>query len=283
MAALSVNNHDRDSAGLTYVYPVLSRRAGGLSIGVNFNINNACNWRCIYCQVPDLSRGGPPALDVALLAAELRGLLADVASGEFYRRFDLRPEQFPLRDIAISGNGEPTSAAEFPEAVSLIGDIGRESGLFPGCNLVLISNGSLVNQVRVQQGLRVLAEFGGEMWFKVDSARAAGRRLLNDAPSSDAGLARRIEIAAGLCRVKLQTCMLSYRDFAWDETEQAAYLALLRRMLNDGVVIEQVLLYGLARESRQPEAGELVRVGVDEMRAFAARIEALGVGVRVSG
>ena len=27
-------NHDRDSAGMTYVYPVVSRRAGGVSIGV---------------------------------------------------------------------------------------------------------------------------------------------------------------------------------------------------------------------------------------------------------
>lgn len=32
---LEVTNHSRDSAGLTYVYPVLSRRAGGVSIGIN--------------------------------------------------------------------------------------------------------------------------------------------------------------------------------------------------------------------------------------------------------
>ncbi|MCZ7653212.1 MAG: hypothetical protein M5R42_01445 [Rhodocyclaceae bacterium] len=33
--------HSRDSAGLTYVYPVVSRRAGGVSIGINPNPNNA--------------------------------------------------------------------------------------------------------------------------------------------------------------------------------------------------------------------------------------------------
>ena len=57
MSKLTVTNHNRNLTGLTYVYPVLSRRAGGLSIGINFNTNNACNWRCIYCQVPELKNG----------------------------------------------------------------------------------------------------------------------------------------------------------------------------------------------------------------------------------
>ena len=30
---LTPTNHDRDSAGMTYVYPVVSRRAGGVSVG----------------------------------------------------------------------------------------------------------------------------------------------------------------------------------------------------------------------------------------------------------
>ena len=57
---LNVSDHSRDSAGLKYIYPVVSRRAGGVSLGINLNVNNACNWRCVYCQVPGLTRGGPP-------------------------------------------------------------------------------------------------------------------------------------------------------------------------------------------------------------------------------
>ncbi|MEZ0245224.1 MAG: radical SAM protein, partial [Methylophilaceae bacterium] len=57
---LDATDHDRDSAGMTYVYPVVSRRARGVSIGINLNPNNACNWRCIYCQVPNLTRGAAP-------------------------------------------------------------------------------------------------------------------------------------------------------------------------------------------------------------------------------
>jgi hypothetical protein len=41
---LTTNDHSRESAGLRYVYPVISRRAGGVSVGINLNVNNACNW-----------------------------------------------------------------------------------------------------------------------------------------------------------------------------------------------------------------------------------------------
>ncbi len=50
---LSASDHDRDATGMQYVYAVVSRRAGGVSVGINLNPNNACNWACVYCQVPD--------------------------------------------------------------------------------------------------------------------------------------------------------------------------------------------------------------------------------------
>ena len=108
-STLTTSNHDRDVAGLKYVYPVLSRRAGGLSIGINFNTNNACNWRCIYCQVPDLKIGAAPEMNFQLLEQELRYFLDDVLNGDFYQRFQVDENKRTIKDIAISGNGEPTS------------------------------------------------------------------------------------------------------------------------------------------------------------------------------
>ena len=32
---LTIEDHNRDVTGMTYVYPVISRRAGGVSIGIN--------------------------------------------------------------------------------------------------------------------------------------------------------------------------------------------------------------------------------------------------------
>src|SRR5690606_30971451 len=118
---LSVTDHDRASAGLRYVYPVVSRRAGGVSIGINLNVNNACNWRCISCQVPDLARGAPPPVNLALLRLELEGFLDEVLQGDFLQK-RVEPAARRLNDIALSGNGEPTSAAEFPRVVQVIGE-----------------------------------------------------------------------------------------------------------------------------------------------------------------
>ena len=173
---LTTSNHSSDIVGLKYVYPVLSRRAGGLSIGINFNTNNACNWRCIYCQVPHLITGVAPALDFRLLEDELRSFLDNVLHGDFYDRFEVDADKRVIKDIAIAGDGEPTSLKEFAPAVELIGKIATEAGVFPKSDYVLITNGSLVHQARVQEGLRVLKRYGGEVWFKLDSATdEAGR------------------------------------------------------------------------------------------------------------
>src|SRR5438445_7057764 len=100
---------------MTYIYPVVSRRAGGVSIGINLNPNNACNWQCVYCQVPDLIRGGPPPIDLDQLRQELNQLLDDVESGRFMQE-RVPVDARTLQDVAFSGNGEPTMAAEFSEA-----------------------------------------------------------------------------------------------------------------------------------------------------------------------
>jgi wyosine [tRNA(Phe)-imidazoG37] synthetase (radical SAM superfamily) len=53
------------------VYPVWSRRAQGISIGINLHPNRCCNWRCIYCQAPGLKRGRSPTISIEKLEQEL--------------------------------------------------------------------------------------------------------------------------------------------------------------------------------------------------------------------
>lgn len=114
---LNVFDHRRDAVGLNYVYLVVSRPAGGVSLGINLNVNNACSWRCVYCQVPDLACGEPLAVDVGLLEIELRALLSSIVTGEFLAR-RAPPKALRLVDLAFSGNGEPTSSADFAKPSS---------------------------------------------------------------------------------------------------------------------------------------------------------------------
>jgi wyosine [tRNA(Phe)-imidazoG37] synthetase (radical SAM superfamily) len=279
---LNTTNHSRDSAGLIYVYPVVSRRSGGLSIGVNLNPNNACNWRCIYCQVPDLKRGSAPAINLSLLEAELRGFLDDVSHGDFFQRYEMPSEQRVIRDIAISGNGEPTSAAEFDRVIGLIGLICENVGLLGKIKLVLITNGSLIRREAVQSGLKRWDELGGEVWFKLDSATEAGIRRINSVHRTRASLLLDLETSAGLCPTWLQTCLFAFDGAPPSEDECEAYFALLRLALQRNIALRGVMLYGLARASMQAEAPRLSALSASWMESFAAEIRRCGLETRLA-
>ena len=278
---LTTRNHDRDNAGMTYVYPVVSRRAGGVSVGVNLNPNNACNWRCIYCQVPELKRGGPPAIDLAQLEDELRRMLTDIVAGDFLTR--AVPEGMRrLNDIALSGNGEPTSAPEFSAVVDLIGEVLADFNLTGRIKLVLITNGSLASKAYVRDGLRKMARLNGEVWFKFDRATRAGLRQTNDSETDPERHYQRLKTVSALCPTWMQTCMFMLDGAPPEAAEIDAWLTLLARARTENLPLRGVLLYGLARPSLQDEAPRLGRLPEDWMRALAARVEALGWTAKVS-
>jgi wyosine [tRNA(Phe)-imidazoG37] synthetase (radical SAM superfamily) len=278
---LTVADHDRGSAGLTYVYPVVSRRAGGVSVGINLNVNNACNWRCIYCQVPDLIRGAPPPVDLDKLERELSGFLHDVLHGDFLAA-RVPVEARRLNDIALSGNGEPTSAREFESVIDLVGEVRRQTGVPDAVKTVLITNGSLMQRAGVQAGVRKLEALNGEVWFKVDRATRSGLRKLNNIRTDVARMRANLEIAVHLCPTWIQTCLFAIDGFPPEEAEQRAYLDFLREGVADRLPLQGVLLYGLARQSFQPEAKRLSALPFAWLDAFAERIRVLGLEVKVT-
>ena len=278
---LSTTNHCSDIVGLKYIYPVISRRAGGLSIGVNFNTNNACNWRCIYCQVPDLKLGGAPEINLNLLEDELRFFLDYVLNGEFYKRFLVEQDKRVIKDIAIAGDGEPTSLTKFADAVALIGRIAKEFEIFPKSLYVLITNGSLLHRANVQKGLRQLNSFGGEVWFKLDSATEEGRKLINNSGQRCAAALRNIIISSKLCSTKLQICLFDYDKRGFPASERKALLSLLTTIKMD-TNISKVMLYTIARPSLQPESVKLEKMPVETMNGFADEVRLLGFDVSVS-
>lgn len=277
---LHTGDHSRDAAGLTYVYPVLSRRAEGVSIGINLNPNNACNWRCIYCQVPDLTRGAAPPVDVDRLASELRSFVGKCLHGDFLQA-GADPTERGIVDIAISGNGEPTSAEEFPDVVEVIAGVIQEFGLTHGVVPRLITNGSLIERDHVQRGLRALCACGGEVWFKVDAGTAQGFQRVNSVSMTPVQVIRRLHLCAELCPTWVQTCFFALDGRLPEDAEIQAYIDLLEQA-NRGS-LRGVLLYGLARPSLQPEAARLARSALAELEPIAVRIQTqTGLTVRVS-
>ena len=264
---LRTDDHRRDSAGLRYVYPVISRRAAGVSVGINLNPNNACNWACVYCQVEGLTRGGPPPLELNRLEAELAGFLDDAINGDFMRR-QVPETARRLVDVAFSGNGEPTSAPEFADAVARVAEVLRRFGL--NVPLRLITNGSLLHRSAVQDGIRRLGEAGGEVWFKLDRATAVEVAAINGVAWAPEKVARNLETCAALAPTWVQTCWFALDGQAPDAASLAAYCALLAPLAER---LAGVHLYGLARPSQQPAAPRLAALPEAALREVAASIE----------
>jgi wyosine [tRNA(Phe)-imidazoG37] synthetase (radical SAM superfamily) len=270
-----VSDHSRDSAGLRYVYPVISRRAGGVSIGINLNPNNACNWRCIYCQVPDLKLGAAPTIDLVLLEQELGNFLHELQHGNFMQRVPL--EARLIKDIAISGNGEPTSAKEFVEVIELIARI-KPANL----KLVLITNGSLIQRKQVQQGLRRIAQLNGEVWFKLDRASETGMQQINSTQCSMEIVKLNLMTTIACCpNTWLQTCWFALDGKAPSRQEEDDYLDFLNLLIHDNACPKGILIYGLARPSMQSEAPRLSALSSNQLNDFANRISVLCSEVQV--
>ncbi|MDR2614640.1 MAG: radical SAM protein, partial [Candidatus Accumulibacter sp.] len=240
--------------------------------------NNACNWACVYCQVPDLKRGAPPPVDLARLESELHDFLRSAISGDFLDRN--APCGFrQLVDVAFSGNGEPTSARDFPDAVEIAGRTLEAFGLLDRLKLRVISNGSLMHQRRVQKAIARIGELGGEVWFKIDRGTAEGIRRVNGTPTTPDRIRKAVSICAQRAATWIQTCLFRIDGDPPDAAEFDAYLELIASIAKR---IEGVHLYGLARPSCQPEKKRLSALDAENLSSFAQRIAALGIRVNTN-
>lgn len=278
---LSIKDHNRFQEGFEYVYPVVSRRAGGLSLGINLNTNNACNWRCIYCQVPDLIRGAPPPVDLDALEEELSVFLSQILIGSYLE--DQVPKgQRRLNDIAFSGNGEPTSAPNFADAVKTIHGVRARANVPEVVKTVLITNGSLMHQHKVMKGVKDLAGINGEVWFKIDRATVEGAQLINDTKINKSRIMSNLEASAKACPTWIQTCLFKLDGLHPADSDLDAYVQLIGEAVARGIPFKGILLYGLARQSHQPESARLSKLEDGWLNAFAHRLRELGVTVNCS-
>jgi wyosine [tRNA(Phe)-imidazoG37] synthetase (radical SAM superfamily) len=209
--------------------------------------------------------------------------LAEVLHGDFMQRYVAEGDRH-LQDIAFSGNGEPTSAKEFPQVLQIVEKVLREFGLLDvGCDkpikVRLISNGSLLDKPAVIESIRHLATCNGEVWFKLDAGTKAGIARINDVNLNPETHIARLRMCAQACPTFIQTCMFAMDDVPPSEADIEAYLALIEQVKD---VVQGVHLYGLARPSYQVEAPRLSRLTPEWLEAVAQRMRQRGFVVHVS-
>jgi wyosine [tRNA(Phe)-imidazoG37] synthetase (radical SAM superfamily) len=271
---LDFRDHRRDLDRNSYVYAVVSRRARGLSIGVNLNPDKRCNFDCPYCQVDRTTPGGPTRVDVAVLQSELEGLLAR-AAGELWTQppFDtVAPELRRVADVAFAGDGEPTTPPEFPAAAAAA----RESRdrLAPGVPLRLLTNATLFHKARVREAL---AHFD-ELWCKLDAGTEPYFQLVDGTRLPLQRILDNLLLVARERAIVVQSLFLAMEGKGPDDDEIAAWAGRLRDILAGGGRIDHVQVYTVARAPADPRVSAL---SARRLEAIAAAARAAGVDARV--
>ncbi len=270
-----IRDHRRQWRRCLYVYPVISRRAGGLSIGVNLNPDKRCTFGCLYCQIDRTVSRGLTAVDFDVLRGELDLALVEAATGSIWQepRFaQTPPELRRIHDVAFSGDGEPTCLAGFDQAVRVAADAKADAGL-DDVRIVVITNASRLTSPQVHRALPTLETANGEFWAKLDAGTEARFRRINR-PAAGVTLADVVAGIASVARelpVVIQSLFFRLDGEGPPAEEIAAYCRRLEDILRAGGRIRLVQIHTIARPPADAAASMLPD---DELDAVADTVRA---------
>lgn len=250
--------YPRNFHGNRFVYLVISPRAGGLSAGVNMNPDKHCNFDCIYCEVDRTRPSSEPVLDLEVMAGELRRTLLAIEGGALRqdaRYRGLSDELLQLHHVTLSGDGEPTLAANFLEAVEAVIHVRATAGL-PFFKIVLVTNGTGLDLPPVQQGLKLFKK-QDEVWIKLDGGTQPYLNLVNRPDVPVEKILSNTLLVARHRPVVIQS-LFPLVNGAEPLAEEIAQFALrLKTLRENGAQISFVQIYSATRPIHNTGCGHL--------------------------
>ena len=257
--------HERSFEANRFVYPVLSRRSGGISLGVNLNPDKVCNFDCIYCQVDRTRQSETRFIETDSLLDELDRTLACIASGKIFesRKFrDTPAELRRLNDIAFSGDGEPTTYRNFDQLMTDCADVKRRHQL-DDVKLVLITNASMFHRPHVERGLAVLDANQGEIWAKLEAGTEAYYQRIDRTPIPFRQVLDNITSAARIRPLVIQALFMRVEDQPPPTEELEAFCDRLGEITAAGGQLKLVQVYTVARQPAESFVSPLADREVD--------------------
>ncbi|MBI3875229.1 MAG: radical SAM protein [Verrucomicrobia bacterium] len=264
-----MQDHSRQFSDFTFVYPVISRRSGGLSIGINLNPDKVCNFDCVYCEVDRRIPGKVSNVDLAQMRDELKAMIHFARDGGLGRepKFNELPPFLTrnIKDIAFSGDGEPTMIANFAECVQTVADVKRDEGL-DKTKIVLISDAAGLDKADVRRGLEIMDTNNGEIWGKLDAGTEAYYKLVNRSNIRFDRILKNLLETARTRPIVIQSLFLKVHGAVMPAAELDAYCDRLNAITRDGGKIKEVHAYTIARPTPEAFATKLT---VEELGALA--------------
>jgi wyosine [tRNA(Phe)-imidazoG37] synthetase (radical SAM superfamily) len=265
-------HHPRQWRDFDYVYPVISRRAGGLSIGINLNIDKVCNWDCVYCQV---DRTTPPPrrdVDVDQLTEELTWSLRWAASGDCWLEppFDAVPaSQRRLNDLAFSGDGEPTTSDQFLPVARIATQLRQKLG-DAATKIVVLSNMTMAHRPQIQEAFALLDQHNGEIWAKLEAGTAEDYKTIDRSSVPFAKIVENILLTGRVRPIVIQSLFMKLHGQPPSEGQFAAYLDQLVGLRDQGCQLKLIQLYTTARQATEAYVSPLSQDQLTSMAELAA-------------
>lgn len=253
-----------------FVYPVLSRRSGGISIGVNLNPDKICNFDCIYCQVDRTRQSETRFVETDQLLDELDHTLELAALGKLFETEAFRdtpPHLRRLNDIAFAGDGEPTTFQNFDEIVAACAEIKRRQGL-SDVKMVLITNASMFHRPHVARGLAILDANQGEIWAKLEAGTEAYFKLVDRTPIPFTRILDNIASAAKIRPLVIQALFMNVHGAPPPPADLAAFCDRLNEITSAGGKLSLVQIYTVARQPAESFVSPLSDAEVDAIVLF---------------
>ena len=257
-----IDNHRKREKGVL-VYPVYSRRSGGLSVGINlFPGEKRCSFDCPYCEVFPFSNNSEFFVD--FMEDDLRRAIASALE-----------RNIPVRDICFSGNGEPTLSPDFPEALEKAGRV--RASLVPNAELVLITNGSFLLEEKLFSLLACLAvSINLNIWLKLDAGTNFWYKKMNRSVLPFEKIIEKTKEFAASAPVTIQTMICAVDGEGPSKEEADAWENLLVGLVSAGNAkgnscIRKVQIYGKARPAPEDPKASALPVTCLEERAVSLR------------
>ena len=245
--------------------PVHSRRLG-LSLGINLLPTDCklCSFNCIYCECGWTLGGQRPRFNdkdavLGMLEEKLSQMIADGT---------------PPDVLTFAGNGEPTMHPHFEEIVERV--VALRDKLCPNAKVSVLTNATMLHRESVRRALKMV----DNPILKLDSAFDSTVQLI-DKPLghySVADVVENMKLFEGECIVQTMFLRGKFEGEVVDnatEEEISAWLKLIEE-----IAPRSVMVYTIDRDTPAPN---LEKVPVEELRAIAERVRALGIECSVAG
>jgi wyosine [tRNA(Phe)-imidazoG37] synthetase (radical SAM superfamily) len=246
----------RTFLGHRFVYLVVSQRAQGLSVGINVNPGKQCNFKCVYCEVDRTIPARDWAVDIPTMAAELEGLLERVRAKSLHELAGfshLPAELLELKEVALSGDGEPTLSPQFFDIVTEVVAL-RSWG--PYFKIVLITNTAGLPLPEVRKALDLLSG-QDEIWLKLDAGTQEYMDRINVPDLKLGDVMANILMVARARPVVIQSLFPMFRREEPSEEEINHYVQRLEDLKAGGAMISLVQVYSSHRPAHTPDCAHL--------------------------